>query len=279
MPYRYRYRSRYRSKSIGHEAALRHIKEAEKLSEELGGTDEIVKQFLFGLRGKQLLSLLDDYQKVYGYEKRQYAEKTIQEWSSGRVRMSGLVAGRIYNLLPPQMPIDLKYRIAEQLWDHVGPKSQKSLRFGSSSTSTQVMSQVETYISSVVQNYDIPDRLNERFDWLTAGDVKLKQQILNHLRMSYKKLAVDAAREPVNLMFSQFLQNDKSNIAKFNHTIRVKNIELNLIPDPNADGVTFEEYTPKIYRSNESSGTSEFDKFCPWIIGIGIIIIIAVINW
>src|SRR6266700_1037152 len=109
-----RFRSRYRNAGIEH--AMRHIEEARELSRELGGTDEDVKEYFFSLRSSQLLRILDAYEGQYGKEARKYAEETIPAWRSGRRKMSGQNASRLFHLLPRFMPLERKYALIESLW-------------------------------------------------------------------------------------------------------------------------------------------------------------------
>ena len=113
---RRRYQSSYGSRSVGHERALQHIKEAEQLSQELGGTDKDVKAYFFSLPTHQLRTILDAYEAKYGRKPREYAEVTLPKWRSGRVKMSGMNASRLFNLLPPRMPLPEKYKLTENLW-------------------------------------------------------------------------------------------------------------------------------------------------------------------
>ena len=39
----------------------------------------------------------------------------IPKWRTGRVQMSGMVAERLFNLLPPRMPLGVKYKLVEGL--------------------------------------------------------------------------------------------------------------------------------------------------------------------
>ena len=80
MAYRYA-----RHRRPGYERALEHIREAEELSRELGGTDEDVKSYFFSLSGAELRSVLDAYERANGSLAREYAEETMSKWRSGRV--------------------------------------------------------------------------------------------------------------------------------------------------------------------------------------------------
>jgi hypothetical protein len=175
------------------ERALEHIRQAQRLSALLGGTDETVKQYLFNLPRHELKQVLAEYGLRHGHVAQEYAEQTMPKWRTKQVTMSGMVAERLYLLLPPRMPIGIKYQLAEELWHHVGPSSSKILRFGINVPYAEIIRTVDEHISAVVLDYHIPESLQRRFDWLTSDDVKVKQQLLNHLRNLDKRLVIEAA--------------------------------------------------------------------------------------
>jgi hypothetical protein len=112
--YHHRSQPRGRAYSRGSEAARRHIEEAKRFSNEIGGIDDDVKKYFFRLTPTQLEPILDEYGQIHGLSARDYAEKTIAKWSSGRTHMSGMVAARLFNLLPPRMPLSEKYDLVLQ---------------------------------------------------------------------------------------------------------------------------------------------------------------------
>jgi len=110
-------RYRHRSYDRGSEYALQHIREARNLSHELGGTDEDVKRYFFGLSSAELRPILDEYERENGKAAREYAETTIPQWRSGSRQMSGQNAARLFKLLPRFMHLNSKYDIVESLWE------------------------------------------------------------------------------------------------------------------------------------------------------------------
>ena len=275
--YRYRgyrrYNSRYSKRDIGKERALEHIEEARKLSEELGGTDKIVKQYLFKLRGAKLNNLLRAYERNFGSNKRKYAEETLPDWRSGKRQMSGLVAERLYGLLPPLMPIKTKYSIAEGLWEHFGPSSSKLLRFGSDATADQLESMVSEHITSVVQNYSIPEHMSERFEWLSSGDVEVKQQILNYLRQTDRDSVVQQSRTKIEIMIESFFGEHADQVKSYEETLRIGKHILVLKPDRNFEGSAFETPPTPVLKISKADSKSD-DTACWWVIGVIILIII-----
>ncbi len=93
----------YGSRDFGMEAALRHIEEARIFSHEIGGTDADVKQYFFGLSGQALEQILSAYGRANGRQAEAYARRMFNRWKAGSTQMSGLVAKRLFSLLPPTM--------------------------------------------------------------------------------------------------------------------------------------------------------------------------------
>jgi hypothetical protein len=291
-------RTRYRrwsgNRSSDSQQALRHIEEGRELSLVLGGTDRIVKNFLFNLQGEALASLITEYGKKYGSLRREYAEETLPKWRSGRVQMSGVVAARFYAVLPPQMPLALKYEIAEQLWKHVGPSSQATLRFGDDASPDELLIQISDYIESVVDDYTIPNSLSQTFDWLSSEDVQLKQQLLNHLRKIDKDLVVQAGDLQVGVMLRHRFGENTEYIGSFTHVLSAGKHELTLVADPKTSGFVLENRrvtavkevvlpTGAYGRFARSRGrrdkTDKNEQIVCWIIAIIVVIVIFALNW
>jgi hypothetical protein len=150
---RHRRSPRYRSgRSAGIERALQHIREAEELTRELGGTDKDVKEYFFRLSHRELGKVLELYGQRHGDKARLYAEETIPRWRSGSVKMAGQTAARLFDLLPPLMPLSDKYRLAENLWRHVGPSSKRRLRVGLDATLEEAVAKAQEWRNLDGQN-------------------------------------------------------------------------------------------------------------------------------
>jgi len=231
------YRYRRRRYNAGRERALQHIEEARRLTEELGGTDQDVKEYFFSLPNSELRAILDEYEVQFGSAAREYAEQTIEKWSNGRVKMSGMVASRLFQMLPPRMPLSEKYRLIENLWNHVGPRSKHTLRIGLNSTVEQVLLAVRKHIDELVVRYRIPDNLERRFEWLAVGDAQVKQELLNHLRNMEKTLVEQGTREQFPIMLDHLRSDESRHTHRMAQIIRVGNHELELLFDKKASGV------------------------------------------
>lgn len=238
----YRYRS-YDFRSYGREKALEHIAAARQLNAELGGMDQDVKTYFFGLSALELSSILDEYQRKYGRSAREYAEETIPKWRSGRVQMSGMVAERLFNLLPPRMPLLVKYKLVEGLWHHVGPTSKHRIRVGLDADLAQVIELARSKITDFVVNYKIPEAIERRFDWISAEDVLIKQMLLSHIQETEKTVIVEAVRTQVPVMI-EHLRSAGSYTGRLAQIVRIGKHELELLMDNMEAGARIEDPAP-----------------------------------
>ena len=250
------------SRDTGLERALQHIEEAKQLSRELGGSDQEVKGYFFSLPSERLHVILNEYERQYGALAREYAEETLPKWRSGRVHMSGMVATRLFKLLPPRMPPAEKYKLTENLWRHVGPSSRKTLRVGLNAEIEDIVASVRSHIEGVVVSYNIPETLERRFEWLSAGDVHVKQDLLNHLRQMEKSLVVGGAREQLPVMLSHLRREEGHYTHRLAQVLKIGKHELEILMDKTASGVRLEEPSA---ISTGASVTDSTDTGSGWL--------------
>jgi hypothetical protein len=131
MPPPRRYYGRRSHTSIaGQQAARRHIEEARQFEKEMGGTVSDVKKYFLGLTDAELNAVFVAYSRQYGPSKEAYARQAFSRWKSGRTQMSGSVAKRLFDLLPPRMPIATKLELAGNVWRHFGTTSTHHFTVG-----------------------------------------------------------------------------------------------------------------------------------------------------
>ncbi|MGR4000611.1 MAG: hypothetical protein OD811_02290 [Alphaproteobacteria bacterium] len=227
----------------------------------LGGSDKDVKKYFFNLPPDELAELLEAYGRVYGQEAKEYAEATFHKWRSGRVQMSGLVAGRLFELLPPRMPLSKKYELTENLWQHFGPSSHKVLRIGPDTRVEDVVSTVQGHIEDVVVNYKIPDDLERRFDWLSSGDVRVKQDLLNYHRQKEKTLAVYAVRKQLPVMLEHIRNGEGIHTHRLAQILEIGKHKLEVLVDKEVLDV---KLLDPVQAASVSRSTSSDDNYS-WI--------------
>lgn len=261
--YGYRYNS-------GYEAAKKHIQEAAKLSHELGGTDQDVKSYFFGLSGAKLKSVLDEYGKKYGEDKRQYAEEALPHWRSGRRKMSGLVAGRLFSLLPHQMPVSKKFELVESLWRFKGPSSSRTIYVGPDADAVELTSMIREHFREKVQSYTIDETISKRFDWLAENDSTLCQDLRNHfLHLEKEQLSV-ASFDRIGIMLEQ-IQRTETSYQTLKQTFEVGKHKVELQFSPESEGISSKPPKQTYSLSSRSSSSDDTNWGCLVIIAIVII--------
>ena len=255
----------YRSHSVGAERALQHIREAEALSQELGGTDTDVKEYFFSLPKSKLQIILDKYERKHGRQARDYAEDTLPKWKTGQVHMSGMVAERLFSLLPPTMPIESKFKLTESLWNHVGPSSNKTYYIGLDVDIQEISQRVKDHLAKVVTPYEIADSMESRFNWLSQGDIETKQKLLNYFREQEKSLLSTALSTQLPILLNH-LQSDKGSLTT--HTAQILKVgkhEVRVEINDRINGIS--ETSPT--RPQESDN----NDWIWWVIGVIILFI------
>jgi hypothetical protein len=272
-----RRRGRYYSGADrGREIARQHILEAEQLSRELGGTDEDVKSYFFSLPNRELQIILDLYEHHYGSQARLYANATIANWRTGKRRMAGQTASRLFRLLPPVMPLRKKYELITNLWDHCGPSSKKVLRVGLDADADEILMNIREHIESVVVHYRIPDNLERRFEWLSAGDAHVKQDLLGHLRQREKSLVIEGARLQLPVMLSHLRSEQGQNTHRLAQVLKVGRHELEVNLDKDFSGVALIDPPTRALASPYMASSSMSDyRWVWWIIGIAVFLFLA----
>lgn len=176
-------------KSKNYDAAKAHIESAKRLSQELGGTDSDVKKWFFNLSEDNLKRIFEDYKSKHGSEAYKYAIKTYPKWQAGKTNMSGLVAERLFSILPKYMTIKEKYKLVDSLWDHVSPKEQSIILIGNITPINESIKIIKNEIMNLSTNWKIPEGLKKRFIWLDSDDSNIYESFLSHIKENEKRQA------------------------------------------------------------------------------------------
>lgn len=270
-----RSRSRYGSRS-GASYAQQHIDERHALSRDLGGADRDVEKFLFSLRGNALERVLLEYGRHYGQSALGYARQAMPRWQSGEVKMSGLVAGRLFDLLPSHMPDSLKYKVIEKLWKQHSPSSRYSITFSNCCAIEDIRAMLQNRFDTVVAAHEIPERLRERFAWLAGNDVSKFQQILKHFFEQDKAQAAAVLEAELRVVMN-FLKDQASPISSFTRTFELGKHTIEIHFDPRSQASTPWEGRPapppRQAFSSDGAGC-----LLMLLIGLGILVASAILR-
>jgi hypothetical protein len=112
-------------------------------------------------------------------------------------------------------------------------------------------------MDDVVIHYTIPSPLEKRFDWLSAGDARVKQTLLNHFQQHEKTLVVEGARLQVPVMLEHLRGNAGLNTHRLAQILKIGNHELELAVDKNGSGVRLVEPYVARPHANDSQTSSQ----------------------
>lgn len=197
----------------------------------------------------------------------------MSNWRSGRVKMSGTVAERLFDLLPPLMPLADKYRLTEQLWNHFGPSSKKLMRVGPEVRAEDVAAAFADHINSVIGGFAIPSELERRFSWLAAGDVAVKQQLLGQLVTMERSLVAEGVRLQFPVMLDHLARDTDRTTTRLAQIVKVRKHELEILIDRDAEGIAIEDPPKPQYPSTQSASTGSGGWGCLIIMGLAALVL------
>jgi hypothetical protein len=270
-PSRRHYRSRTYASAAGQEAARRHIEEAREFEKEIGGTVSDVKKYFFGLNDAELNSVFSVYSRQYGASKEAYARQVFSRWKSGSTQMSGLVAKRLFNLLPPRMPIAVKLELAGNVWRHFGTSSTHHFTVGPNADAQLAMDRIYETLNSAIQDYNIPPNVKNRFDWLAAGDVSVKEHLMNYFRQMDRKIAIDSLNAQLPVLQAQ-MRDHSNHTGSIRTRIEVHKHSVEIWIDPRLDANFREGQPERKHTASSGSGVVWF------LIAVAVIVAIILLS-
>lgn len=260
-----------KQRNYGYEKAKQHIEEANRLTAELGGTDKDVKKWFFSLNSSQREIIFRKYGAKYGATKEEYARVAFTDWKIGKKKMSGLVAERLFSLLPPMMPTKVKYELVENLWKHVGPSKKVLVMAGTNSPTETIISIVEKEVASLTTSWTVPEQMTKRFNWLAQNDSTVYQQLLAHIKQKEKELGETVLADHIPQLKAKFQNEIGETTSRLSYVIDVGKQMVELRLEGNGDTVEVVDWYTA--GSKSTSIVSKNNSWIWWIlIGIAAIV-------
>ncbi len=266
-----------RSYNPGYERARQHINEAAELSRELGGIDKEIKEFFFAMSAINLASFFDAYEEKYGLQRREYAEQAHIKWKTGQTKMSGMVATRIIDLLPPFMPVDLKLKLVEKFWLNSQKYHDIYLLAPTGTDSGIITTYLRDNYASDIEDLKIPDSMKERFTWLAAQDASIVERLISEVRSIEASRSIDYSAAAITRLIDRVETNSDIIHVGIN-TFKVGNNNIHF---------KYSEYVDEIVKVDNyvfqtgnkpppepSALSTVIDKFGYWLVVGGIFLFI-----
>lgn len=116
--------------------------------------------------------------------------------------MSELVAQRLFNLLPPRMPTDTKLELAGNIWRHFWPSSARYFTVGPTADAKSVVDAISAKLNAAIQTHH-RTRSGSVFEWLSSGDVKVKEELLNYFLKMEQYFVISKLHQELPLLQKQ----------------------------------------------------------------------------
>jgi hypothetical protein len=171
----------------GQQAAIRHVQAFRELERKLGPIVPDVKEAFLNLGNSDCNRLLAKYGDLYGQKAQDYAQQTYSKWGSGQVKMSGMVAERLINLLPPYLKFEDRYMMVEKLCNHHAKNLYQSVKInlkkpelGLHELNQSIKKVLD--ISAESTKY-LPQHVIDTIKWLNDDDMTVSRQMLSEIDM------------------------------------------------------------------------------------------------
>ncbi len=143
----------------------------------LGGIDKDVEQIFLNLPLLKLESVFLEYGRDYGARALSYARDAYPRWKSGSVRMSGMVAERLLNLVPLALDASTRFDLVKKLRAAHMHKERRNVACEPNDWRSKVAPVVAELLAAS-QRFQLPQSAVDRVRWLADGDADAAQRLL-----------------------------------------------------------------------------------------------------
>ena len=261
---------RYRRYDSDISEALRHIQEAEEFNIRTYGADRIIKNYFFNMSPELREKVFREYGRIYGPERLDYARDTYEKWKTGQVKMSGMVAKRIFDLMPRYLTPEQRMSVVEYIWRKLRRHDSVYFRFSPVVTASDLQRKLQGYLEEHVKTREVPEDLKKEFSWLSSEDTAVYEKLLNRFLDLDRQRILTTVRLTMQKV-QQFLRNPDNAVylQKFEQTVKTDGLEIHLLFDPGVEGVSITSHDPRFRRSS----TAE-DNYMGW----GCLVIIVIVS-
>ena len=173
---------------------------------------------------------------------------------------------RLFNLLPPRMPIAQKLELAGNIWAHYGPRSSHYFVVGPLADVGAVTTTIQEKLETSITSYAIPVEVRNRFEWLSTGDIDAKEQLLNHFRELDRNLAIGSLQEQLPVLQQQMRDCTRQTIG----------VQTRITVQRHTIDIWIDERLGDKFCEGTTSGTSIDSSSSRWIWWILFIVVVIV---
>ena len=191
---------RFRYGSRGAVYAQRHTSERAHLSHLVRGIDKDIEELFLNLPSFKLESIFLRYGRLHP-GKEAYARRTYSDWKSGKVRMSGIIAERLLNLVPRTLDVATRFELIKKLRRSQMPRATREISCAPLDWREKVAPVVDALLSAS-RRFQLSKEVLDRVHWLADGDAVAAHQLL-------AAVEEEEARVRIRYLAAEFAQIDR----------------------------------------------------------------------
>ncbi|MSP42884.1 MAG: hypothetical protein EXR08_05900 [Alphaproteobacteria bacterium] len=169
----YRYYRRRRNFSYGSS----HVSKRTELSRQLGGIDKDIEKIFLSPSPADTIEIFNLYARAHGDSAADYARATYSKWRSGSVKMSGQTAERLIALVPPVLPVSVRFDLIKKLRTSYFRKKTIHVNSSPETWMQDVLKPIQELVA-VSSSFSLPEYVVAKAKWLADGDAKAAQHLL-----------------------------------------------------------------------------------------------------
>ena len=232
----------------------------DRLTSLFGGIDHDIEKAFFALPSQELDALFQEYGKKHGKSAESYARKTYPGWKKRTVKLSGQTAERLLELLPPRLSKEHRFELIRKLRGHYIRRTKEYIDTPPESWREHVIPAVEKIIKAS-SNFKLPQELHAKAAWLTDGDSKAAQAIL-------QSIEEEEARQRTSYLEAEFKRieafvTNVTNMNSISHTISLPQGEIHVTIEKEKQSFVkklFGNGRPTMSNNNELVPREELQK-------------------
>ena len=160
-----------------------------QLSTAFAGIDKDIEFIFLNLDNRALEAILAQYGRAFGDNAEKYARRTYPLWKKGATRLSGQTAERLLNLLPPFLSQNKRCELIKKLRDHYMNRQRLTEHVTTSPDDwRRALIPILTRIVERSRSFKLPEELQRRAAWLSAGDAVSANKILTSVEQEEANL-------------------------------------------------------------------------------------------
>lgn len=188
-----------------------YVNQKSKMAKEIGPIVYDLERTFLSLGRINMTKVFSEYEAEFGASAATYARKTYVKWQTGKVQMSGKVAGRLLNFVPRFLSTEKRYALVEALCEHHRLKRFRRIEIDLRNPNPGLKETEEAIREFVRMSTleSLPSKVLEAVTWLNDNDTKAARGILANIDLQKSEVASELGRKELTRLIHCLAKNEK----------------------------------------------------------------------